>query len=457
MEKLEIKDLLSFKGEIEREKYFVWGLLLFGIKYLLDRAISGFVFQKYWFITNYFIRQWDLNPLNFSKADQTYYLTMILLSIPFVYAGTVLCIKRLRNIGLHPLLVIFFFVLGLNFILFLILCLLPAKAETSKKTNAKNSYLSKLIPVNGTGNIALSVGLVVFIGLLLILFSVNVLGQYGWGLFIGTPFFLGFTSVLFYNYHSQKTFSQSLGIALSSLAVLGAVILFLAMEGLICILMAFPIAAILAIIGATLAYSIDSGGKQISGGLMLSVALFIPFSSFIENAEHVQPQVREVKTSILIKAKPEKVWKEVIYFKPIAAPKEWLFRAGISYPVKARIEGEGKGAVRYCIFNNGCFVEPIETWEAPRLLQFAVTSQPEPLTELSPYRHLDVPHLHGYFQSVKGQFLLKETKDGYTLLEGTTWYYQKFTPQFYWGSWAEYILHQIHLRVLNNIKKECEI
>ena len=38
-------------------------------------------------------------------------------------------------------------------------------------------------------------------------------------------------------------------------------------------------------------------------------------------------------------------------------------RAGLAYPMRARIEGSGPGAVRYCEFSTGPFVEPIVTWD----------------------------------------------------------------------------------------------
>jgi len=62
--------------------------------------------------------------------------------------------------------------------------------------------------------------------------------------------------------------------------------------------------------------------------------------------------------------------------------------------------------VRQCIFSTGPFAEPIEVWDEPRLLKFGVTANPAPLNELSPYGNIQPAHLHGYFVSKQGQFLL---------------------------------------------------
>jgi hypothetical protein len=42
--------------------------------------------------------------------------------------------------------------------------------------------------------------------------------------------------------------------------------------------------------------------------------------------------------------------------------------------------------------------------------------------------------------------------DGKTLLEGTTWYQNRFWPAVYWHFWSDYIIHRIHQRVLVHIK-----
>lgn len=137
-------------------------------------------------------------------------------------------------------------------------------------------------------------------------------------------------------------------------------------------------------------------------------------------------------------------------------PDEFLFKAGIAYPIRARIEGSGPGAVRYCDFSTGSFVEPITVWEQSRRLAFSVREQPVPLREFSPYGDIEPAHLHGYFVSTKGEFRLIDLGNGRTRLKGTTWYYQKLRPGFYWNLWSDRIIHTIHGRVLKHIKKEAE-
>jgi hypothetical protein len=176
----------------------------------------------------------------------------------------------------------------------------------------------------------------------------------------------------------------------------------------------------------------------------------------VERAAALRPPVYKVRTAIEVNAPREKVWKEVVAFAEIPPPKELLFRAGIAYPIRAEISGRGVGAVRHCIFSTGPFVEPIEVWDEPHLLRFGVTANPAPLNELTPYGHIDAPHLHGYFESEKGQFSLTALPGGRTRLEGTTWYHDAIWPSAYWHLWSDYIIHKIHFRVLEHIRAAAE-
>src|SRR6185436_19561820 len=111
---------------------------------------------------------------------------------------------------------------------------------------------------------------------------------------------------------------------------------------------------------------------------------------------------------------------------------QWFFRQGIAYPVRARIDGRGVGAVRHCEFSTGAFVEPITAWEEPSRLAFDVTSQPPPMTEWSPYQDLHPPHLDSTIRSRRGEFRLIALPGGRTRLEGRTWYTLSLYPQLYW-------------------------
>ncbi len=161
-------------------------------------------------------------------------------------------------------------------------------------------------------------------------------------------------------------------------------------------------------------------------------------------------------TSIEIEAPPEAVWPNVIGFADLPEPPAWVYRLGIAYPMRARIEGSGVGAVRRCEFSTGAFVEPITAWDPPRRLAFDVTEQPPSMTEWSPYQAVHAPHLEGSMRSRGGEFRLVALPGGRTRLEGTTHYTLAIFPETYWRAYAELVLHGIHGRVLRHIKQLSE-
>ena len=59
--------------------------------------------------------------------------------------------------------------------------------------------------------------------------------------------------------------------------------------------------------------------------------------------------------------------------------------------------------------------------------------------------------------AVFGQpWLLTALPEGRTRLEGATWYQHTMWPAAYWHLWSDYIIHKIHLRVLEHIRAEAE-
>ncbi len=149
------------------------------------------------------------------------------------------------------------------------------------------------------------------------------------------------------------------------------------------------------------------------------------------------------------------MWPHLISFEPLQPPPELFFRLGIAYPQRAGIEGRGVGAIRYCEFSTGPFVEPITVWDEPRRLAFDVIGQPEPLHELSPYPAIFPDHSDGMFTSQRGEFVLRPA-DGGTILEGSTWYRLSLFPESYWTLWSDFLIHAIHQRVLEHVKTTVE-
>jgi hypothetical protein len=315
--------------------------------------------------------------------------------------------------------------------------------ETSTKT--QNSYRSAFIAIGLTSLLCWAFAFL----------ATNIYEDYAWGLFIWLPLVLGATSTLLYGYYNKTQKRKLFGISMWTLLVFCFGLLIFAWEGVICLVMAFPIGVFFTWAGHWIGYEILQSKAGNTSATVVLLFFSVPLLMAFENAQPEKEEVRSVVTSIEINATPEQVWQNVLAFPQLKEPTEFIFKTGIAYPINATISGKGVGAIRHCNFSTGSFVEPITVWDEPRLLKFSVDEQPEPMRELSFY-DIKPNHLHGYWVSKQGQFRLTRLANGQTLLEGTTWYVNKIRPDIYWTIWSDYIVHKIHRRVLEHIKTQVE-
>ena len=285
--------------------------------------------------------------------------------------------------------------------------------------------------------------------------GVSALRTYGVFLFLATPFVMGGVTGYLLARGASVTSVQTARVILMELALVSAGILCVAFEGLICLLMTAPLAIPFMLAGVSFGRSLAGGRRDRPTGLVLSL-LVLPAGVVFDSTHLPDRDAREVLSVVEIDAPAERVWENVIAFPALPEPTEWWFRAGLAYPRYASIDGRGVGAIRYCVFSTGAFVEPITAWEPGRRLAFDVTSFPEPMRELSPYRGIHPPHLDGYFRSRRGEFRLIPLAGGRTRLEGRTWYELDMAPAIYWEAVTDRVIHSIHRRVLDHIKRQSE-
>ena len=459
--KSKLSDLWRWDDVIGRGTYLFWGIILFAIKYNLDRFIGNAWFDQTWRLSNLAAFRFYLWQASTAEIPRIFYLTLLAVSLPFVWAGVVLTLRRLRSLGWPLWLVAAFFIPFLKLFFFLLLCLMPARertAELLKHHPAKASRLGTFIPSQALGSAAMGVITSVALTLLFVWLGTAVLGDYGWTLFVGLPFVIGFVSVLIHTFHAPRTLRSCILTALLAVGLAGAGLLAVAVEGIICLAMVAPIAVALGVAGGVVGFLIQNTlwCRTRSAQLFCMAFLVIPMAMEVEHSVPPPLPKLQVRSSVIVDAPPEKVWRNVVTFSELPAPTEAIFKLGVAYPVRAEIDGQGVGAIRRCNFSTGPFVEPIEIWDEPRLLKFSVTQNPAPMQEWTPYRDVHPPHLHGYLESCGGQFRLVPLPGNRTLLEGTTWYYHHLWPADYWQLWSDEIIHTIHLRVLNHVKQLSE-
>jgi len=437
----------GFSDPVDRGTYFRHGLGLTAFKYGLDALLIWRFADRVWTPLDY------LNPLLQARQEllqdgPAWLLPLLIaMALPFLWIGVSMSMRRAIDAGRSPWIALLFFVPVINFVLMAILSLAPPLSKMQWPVEPPPLAMDDRIK-----SAMLGVAASVAITLLTVGIGVYLRRSYSTGFFLGVPFTVGYISSYIYNHGHARPAGQSILLAMGSVTIAAGSLVIFALEGVICIAMAWPIALAVAFPGAVLGRIMATRDVRASTGAGL--ALLVPLLVGVE--PRPTPPSQEVLTIVEIAAPPEIVWRHVVTFPDLPPPTEWLFRAGVAAPTRARIEGRGVGAIRYCDFTTGSFVEPITAWEENRLLAFDITAQAPPMNEVTPYRDVHPPHLDGYFRATHGEFRLIPLPGGRTRLEGRTRYVVDMFPQVYWTVPAREIVTAIHTRVLHHIQTLAE-
>lgn len=441
----------TFRTPVRRLEYLVSGLLLVPLKFGLDSLLYRSATGATWSWTSYLHPSFNLRFGSATVHTELIWL-LALVTLPFLWVGISMTVRRCLDAGLAPGWSLLFFVTAVNYLLMAVLCCLPSRP----RLGVVELWTRKTAESGPSGkDVFLAVSAGAAVGLVMTLVSVVLLGSYGLALFVGAPFVMGAVTSFMLNRVAGPGFFSTLALTQLTLLVSCLAILMFAVEGLLCLVMAYPIATVLALMGGLLGRALVGSGAArapSATGLLLALPLLL-----LNDAADRQPPLREVLTTVEIDAPPERVWENVIAFPELPPKRHWVFHLGVAHPVAARIVGQGAGAVRYCEFSTGAFVEPITAWEPPARLAFDVVAQPLPMRELTPYRELNAPHLLDGLVSRRGEFRLVALPGGRTRLEGSTWYTLDMFPQGYWALWSDFVIARIHLRVLEHVRDLSEL
>jgi uncharacterized membrane protein YhaH (DUF805 family) len=438
--------LFGTSAPVDRPTYAKVGVALMLLKYAVDAGLIYASTGHVWMPYEYLSPALSTRTAILEGGNEPTLVALVLIALPFLWIGLSMSLRRAVDAGKPATLALLFLVPGLNYLLMIALAALPSAPpkdwrRAAAELHPRGKILAALYGI--LAGLGLAVGLT--------LFDTLVLGTYGSMLFLVTPGLIGAFASWFFNRDAKRGLGASIGVASLAIAIAGASLLLFAIEGAICLVMAMPIALVLGIIGAALGRSMADFTRSAATHLLL-VAAAMPALMAVEAGTAAPLREREVATSVVIDASPAAVWPNVVGFAELDAPPAWIYEAGVAYPQRARIDGEGVGAIRHCEFTTGAFVEPITAWEPGRRLAFDVRSQPAPMHEWSPYKHVHPPHLDGYLRSRRGEFRLIDLGDGRTRLEGSTWYTLDLGPSTYWALWSDALIHGIHDRVLEHIK-----
>ena len=279
------------------------------------------------------------------------------------------------------------------------------------------------------------------------------LRSYGPVVFVFAPLVMGFVAAYVDSVEEHRSMGNCMASALLPLLLVAIVVVAVKIEGVICLVMAAPLAVPEAIFGAIIAFRLQRhrGARVLNAAMIILLPIGLILSPHGPGTE-----TATATTSMIVNAPPTLVWKYVTAFPDLAPPDDFLFRAGVAYPIATHVFGQGIGASRECVLSTGTMTERVTAWEPGHLLRFDVLYTPPSMKELSPWADIHPPHLDGFYTSKQGEFRLTELSGGRTLVEGQSWYRNGLTPFKYWNLWSAHIVHRVHVRVLSHIKHLAE-
>lgn len=432
------------RGVIDRRRYALIGCSLMALKYLVEAALLWSTTGRVLSPLTFLVPLITVRLQAFAGAPEWVMWALAVWTVPFVWVGLCLSLRRALDAGRPAATGLCFLIPFVNYVFMCYLCVAPTLVQTDSDDKRDQSRAKAQ-----HGIIAACAGFAV--ALVMVLISVYGLREYGTALFILTPVVVGVITGLI---ASSGSVGRAANLAMLAIFMAGLALFAYAAEGVICLAMAMVPALPLAALGGVIGWSLGRAGPgSTRSGAALVLLLGLPLIAWSQR--DAPPAHRCTTTVIEIAAPPERVWPVVVAFSELPPP-DGIFTLGIACPMRAHITGSGVGAIRRCEFTTGAFIEPITVWDEPQHLAFDVAEDPPPMTELTLYVGVEPPHLEGYFRSRRGEFRLSALPGGRTRLEGTTWYDLDVHPLGYWTLWTEPIVHAIHRRVLEHIRRLAE-
>ncbi len=270
------------------------------------------------------------------------------------------------------------------------------------------------------------------------------------------PFLMGLITAYFFDTVTEAR--TIVKILMPLMSILGFVVtcVLLGMEGVICALMALPIFAVMAIIGAGIGVSIF---KRNRNKLLVSALLALPLLiAPIESQFQFSEKIFSEHTSITIHATDEVVWQNLTRVRPISERENQpsLFQfMGFPRPLEAELDTVTVGGVRKAIFERGLYFTGTVTQMQPlRTLAFRIEADPNSIPPAALDEHMMVAGK--YFDVLEVCYEIEKSRNGTILLPLSSQFRLSTRFNFYSGFWSKLIMRDIQENILKIIKSRSE-
>ena len=266
------------------------------------------------------------------------------------------------------------------------------------------------------------------------------------------PFGVGYLTVLLMPPTSIKTSARAFWAPwLTSLVLLGITVLF-NIEGAICWLMVFPIFAIVAGIGGTIAFSQrarkakDSDSPPRPTNLNMSLLVAGPLLlGFIEGEKALIPKQLTISREVVVAAPPAAVWQQLTSRRTVARPAHGRSLASLfGFPrhLTTTLDSFRVGGKRMAYYEKGLyFEETVTSYQPARQLVLQVNANPSAVPPAVMDEHILIGGKH--LDILEDTYQLTPLAGGRTRLRLASRFYINTPFNWYAELWAHYLMADI--------------
>ncbi|MDF3608479.1 hypothetical protein PE067_21450 [Paracoccus sp. DMF-8] len=270
------------------------------------------------------------------------------------------------------------------------------------------------------------------------------------------PMAIGSLSAALLDPQARRPLFDSILLSWGAFAVLFVVLAVLAGEGVICMVMVTPIYLPASALGCwvTRLWVTRQARRNTVSMFAALPLLALPLDAMVAWPDHLG----SVTTVIEIAAPAHVIWDHTVEIPDIDASRlPWTFSHGVlqvPQPLDARIEGQGKGAVRHLTWTKGVtFREIITEWDLNRRLVWDFGFDPQSIPPgIDDHIRVDSP----YLKLASGEYVLEPLDDQRTRLVLTTRYRVSTPLNSYLKIWSHVFLNDFHSVVLHEIRLRSE-
>jgi len=199
---------------------------------------------RWWTPLGYLNPVWTLRQQLLRGAPDWLAPALVVWTLPFLWIGVSLTLRRAVDAGRSPWWCLLFFVPLVNYPTMLWLAAQPSRAGPAGPPGPAGGALQHAAADRRLRAGLLGVAAALAITIPSVLIGVYLRRLYSAGLFLGTPFTIGYISAYVFNGRQAQSARHTLEVAVLAVALAGGAMLVFALEGALCIALALPLAAL---------------------------------------------------------------------------------------------------------------------------------------------------------------------------------------------------------------------